>query len=163
MDNIQSNKITSYDKDLSQRQLVSHLHLETYLICHKDIPDEYIKQAFIKFKEGRVYYRDEKLIGFCIWRITEHLRISGSFKELYIYLICGNPLNYSLILRILDDVIHFCKKYNIHYIRLESIDNTFKSYFLEYGFIEKIGISNIKILELDIRKLKDTNINTILE
>jgi hypothetical protein len=133
----------------NQRQLIAYLRSEAYS-CRTEIPYEYIKSSFNRFKRGFVYYKDKLPIAFCIWKVREHLQFSGAFKELYIYLICGKQLDYKLVPRIIDDVVYLCRKSNIRYITLEPVNNTLKDYYINCGFKERYGIGNSKLLELDV-------------
>ena len=78
------------------------------------------------------------------------LKMSDLFKELYIYLICGKQLDYKLVPRIIDDVVHLCRKSNIQYITLEPANDELKEYYIKCGFKERIAFGNSKLLELDV-------------
>jgi hypothetical protein len=80
--------------------------------------------------------------------------MSGSFKELYIYLICGKQLDYKLVPRILDDVVHLCRKSDIQYITLEPANDILKEYYIKCGFKERHAFGNSKLLELDVNNAR---------
>ncbi len=69
---------------------------------------------------------------------------------MYIYLISGKQLDYRLVTRILDDIVHLCRKNNIQYISLEAANNTLRDYYIKYGFEELNNLINIKILQLNL-------------
>jgi hypothetical protein len=148
--NVYPNNLIKQNIRANQRQLISYLRSEAYSICRTVIPYEYIKSSFNKFKKGFVYYKNKSPIAFCIWKVREHLHFSGSFKELYIYLICGKQLDYKLVPRIIDDLVYLCRKTNIKYITLEPANNTLKEYYINCGFKERCGIGDINILELNV-------------
>jgi hypothetical protein len=113
-----------------------------------------IKYSFNKFKNGFVYYDYNQLIAFCIWDIKEEYSLSiGKIKKLHIYLICGKKLDYNLVPRILDDVVHLCRKYNIQYITLEPANEELKEYYIKCGFEEyKDALDGSKYFGLDVSK-----------
>jgi hypothetical protein len=151
--NIYPNNIVAYNLQAGQRRLISYLRSKAYSICRTQIPYEYIKSAFNKFKNGLVYYSDKKPIAFCIWKISEYLRFSGTFRKLYIYLICGRQLDYKLVSRIFDDIVFICRKSNVQYITLQPANDILKSYYIECGFTETFeSNTNSIILELDVNK-----------
>lgn len=137
-----------------ERTLISHLRAEAYSICRTEIPYEYIKSVFNKFKNGFVYYKENILSAFCIWKVKQHIRLSGNFKELYIYLVCGKHLDYRILPRILDDVVYYCRKQNIEHITLEPANNTLKSYYIKCGFKEKQDIIGTNLLVLDVNNAR---------
>lgn len=134
--NIYPNNLIKQNLLTEQRQLISYLRSEAISICRNEIRYEYIKAVFNKFKNGFVYYKDKLPIAFSIWKVREHLRFSDTFKELYIYLICGKQLDYKLVPRIIDDIVHLCRKSNIRYITLEPANDTLKDYYMKCGFTE---------------------------
>lgn len=148
--NIYPNNLIKQNLRAEQRQLISYLRSEAFSICRNEIPYEYIKASFNKFKNGFVYYKEKIPIAFCIWKVREYLQFSGTFKELYIYLICGKQLDYKLVPKIIDDVVQLCRKSNISYITLEPANEVLKSYYIKCGFKERFGIGNSKLLELDV-------------
>jgi hypothetical protein len=148
--NFYPSNLTKINLRADQRKLISYLRSEAYSICRTEIPYEYIKAVFNKFKNGFVYYKEQIPIAFCIWKVKEHIKIYNNFKELYIYLICGKQLDYKLVPRIIDDVVHLCRKSNINYITLEPANNILKDYYIKCGFKERYDIGNSKILELDV-------------
>jgi hypothetical protein len=133
-----------------ERSLISYLRTEAYSICRTEISYEYIKSVFNKFKHGFVYYKDNKLIAFCIWKVRQYIYLQHNFKQLYIYLVCGRQLDYRVLPRILDDVVHYCRKNLIEYITLEPVNDVLKSYYLKNGFKEKDGIDGTNLLVLDV-------------
>jgi hypothetical protein len=146
--NVYPTDLVKHNIHASQRQLIAYLRSEAYSICRTAIPPEYIRASFNKFKNGFVYYKDKIPIAFCIWKVNEHMGFSGTFKEMYIYLICGKQLDYKLVPRMMDDVVHFCRKNNINYITLEPANDTLKSYYIKCGFKERVNIVNSIILEM---------------
>ena len=148
--NIYPNNLIKETIRADQRQIISQLRSEAYSICRSEIPYEYIKYSFNKFKKGFVYYKDKLPIAFCIWKVKEHISLSYNFKELYIYLICGKQFDYKLVPRIIDDIVHLCRKSNISYITLEPANNTLKEYYIKCGFKEKNDIFGNNILVLDV-------------
>lgn len=148
--NVYPNDLVKHNIHAAQRPLIAYLRSEAYDICRTVIPYEYIRASFNKFKNGFVYYKDKIPIAFCIWKVNEHMGFSGTFKEMYIYLICGKQLDYKLVPRIMDDVVHLCRKNNIHYITLEPANDTLKSYYIKCGFKERINMVGSTILEMSI-------------
>lgn len=146
--NIYPNDLIKTNLRANQRQLIAHLRYEAYSIYRTVISPDYIRTSFNKFKRGFVYYKDKIPIAFCIWKVKNNVRFSGIFKELYIYLVCGKQLDYKLVPRIMDDVVHFCRKNNIQYITLEPANDTLKSYYIKCGFKERVEIIGSTILEL---------------
>lgn len=133
-DNIKKNTLHA-----SQRQLISVLRNQAYEICRTEMSNEYIRWAFNKFKGGFVYYRGNEPVSFCIWKISEqHMDIKTleKYNELYIYLVCGKQLDYKILPRMLDDIIHFCRKSNIKYITLVPANDLLKEYYIKNGFVE---------------------------
>ena len=128
--NFYPNDLIKHNLRAEQRSLISYLRSEAYGICRTDIPYEYIKSSFNKFKHGFVYYKNKEPTAFCIWKVREQLHFSSTYKELYIYLICGKQLDYKLVPRILDDIIHLCRKSDIQYITLEAVNDTLKYYYI---------------------------------
>ena len=80
------------------------------------------------------------------------------FKDLLILLICGKKLDYRLVPRILDDVVHYCRKEDIQYITLEPANELLKKYYMECGFIEVD--KETKLLRLDVSKSRMGKRNT---
>jgi hypothetical protein len=78
------------------------------------------------------------------------MQISGAFKELYIYLICGKQLDYKILPRIMDDIVHLCRKSNIQFVALEPANDELKEYYIKCGFKERFAFGNSNILELDV-------------
>jgi hypothetical protein len=146
--NVYPNDLIKTNLRANQRQLIAYLRYEAYSICRTVISPDYIRTSFNKFKRGIVYYKDKIPIAFCIWNVKKHILFSGIFKELYIYLICGKQLDYKLVPRIIDDVVHFCRKNNIQYITLQPANDTLKSYYIKCGFKERVNIVGSTILEL---------------
>jgi hypothetical protein len=139
----------------NQQQLIEYLRTQSQYMCDIEITHEYINAVFNKCNNGFVYCKDKLPMAFCIWEVDEHFGPSGLFKELYIYLICGKQLNYTLIEKIIDDVVHLCKKTNIQYIRLEPMNNALEDYYIQYGFKLTYGVGNSKLLELDVNNLEN--------
>jgi hypothetical protein len=148
--NIYPNDLKKTNLRANQRPLIAYLRSEAFTICRTVIPYDYIRASFNKFKQGFVYYKDKLPIAFCIWKVKNHIQISGTFKELYIYLICGKKLDYKLVPRIIDDVVHFCRKNNIQYITLEPANDVLKSYYIDCGFKERDNFGGSRILELPV-------------
>jgi hypothetical protein len=148
--NVYPNDLVKHNIHASQRHLIAYLRSEAYSICRTSISPEYIRSAFNRFKNGFVYHKDKIPIAFCIWKVTEYLRFSGTFKDLYIYLICGKQLDYKLVPRMIDDVVHLCRKHNIQYITLEPANDTLKSYYIKCGFKERDTIDGSHILEMSV-------------
>ena len=154
--NIYPNNLIKNTLHASQRPLIAKLRSDSYgLICHSRIEDDYIKYAFNNFKHGYVYYQQGKPIAFCIWDIRKHMDISTLIKEdiLNIYLICSKKLEYKLLPRILDDIVHHCRKHNIQSIRLQPANSKLRDYYINNGFIENPTF-NIKYLYLDVSKAR---------
>jgi hypothetical protein len=152
--NLYPNNLQKINIRPEQRQLISYLRHEAYSICRTTMHYDYIKASFNKFKNGFVYYKDKLPIAFCIWKVREYLQFSGTFKELYIYLICGKQLDYKLVPRIIDDVVNLCRKSNIQYISLEPANDSLKEYYIKCGFKERCGINNSKLLDLDVNNAR---------
>ncbi len=148
--NLYPNNLQKRNIRSDQRQLITYLKSEAHSICRNLISPEYINASFNKCKKGFVYYKDKLPIAFCIWKVKNHLQMSGAFKELYIYLICGKQLDYKLVPRIIDDVVHLCRNSNIQYITLEPANDTLKEYYIKCGFKERYAFGNSKLLELDV-------------
>ena len=139
-----------------QRNIIALLRYNTQFFYQNEISDEYIKLSFDKFKRGFIYYTNRNPFAFCIWKIYEYLRFNKPyiFKRIHILLL-GCPLEY--INRLLDDIIHLCRKNNIEYITLEPANDTLKSYYINCGFKERLDYGNIPILELDVKLARYTS------
>jgi hypothetical protein len=132
-------------------------------LCRSAISDEYIHSAFNKFKEGIIYYRAELPIGFCIWKVREHIRPQGRrFKEVHVYLLCAKPSGFQFMNLVLQDIEAYCIANDIQYITLYPVNNTVRAYYRRYGFIERAGIFDddimVKIIEppISIRRTRST-------
>jgi len=154
MSNIYPKNLTKYTINKKDYKIIRQIRSDAYSVCRTKIPMEYITYSFNKFKNGFVYYDYNQLIAFCIWDIKEEYSLSiGKIKKLHIYLICGKKLDYNLVPRILDDVVHLCRKYNIQYITLEPANEELKEYYIRCGFKKEEEItSGIKYLMLDVSK-----------
>jgi hypothetical protein len=148
--NIYPNDLIRHNLHASQRQLISQLRADAYGICRTEISPDYIKNVFNKFKNGFVYYKDKIPVAFCIWKVKEHIRFEGIYNELYIYLICGKRLDYKIVPKIIDDVVHLCRKNNIMYISLQPANDTLKDYYIKCGFREYTGQNGNNLLELKV-------------
>lgn len=132
-------------------------------LCRSAISDEYIHSAFNKFKEGIVYYRAESPVGFCIWKVREHIRPQGRrFKEVHVYLLCAKPSGFQFMNLVLQDIEAYCIVNYIQYITLYPVNDTVRGYYCRYGFIERAGIFDddimVKIIEplISIRRTRTT-------
>lgn len=152
--NLYPNNLIKHNIKSDERQLISYLRSEAYSICRTQISYEYIKTSFNKFKRGFVYYKDKWPVAFCIWKVKNHFKMSGSFKKLHIYLICGKQLDYKLVPKIMDDVVHLCRKSDIQYITLEPANETLKEYYIKCGFEERSEIDNSKFLVLNVNNAR---------
>lgn len=150
--NIYPNDMIKQTLKADNRSLISYIRSEAYSICRSEISFEYIKSAFNKFKQGFVYYSKNIPIAFCIWKIKNHLRFNNSYRELYIYLLCGKKLDYKLIPKIIDDLVDLCRKSNVQYITLQPINDTIKQYYIKCGFEERQDIMGTNMLVLDVNK-----------
>ncbi len=136
--NIYPNNLRKNTIHASQRHLISVLRNQAYEICRTQLPHEYIRWAFNKFKGGFIYYRGNEPVAFCIWKISEQMSIRTleKYNEMYIYLICGKQLDYKILPRMLDDIIHLCRKSNVKYIALVPSNDFLKEYYIKNGFVE---------------------------
>ena len=163
LSNIYPANLFKYNLHASERSLITKLRNEAYAICHTQIPYEYIKRSFNNFKKGFVYYQNKEPIAFCIWKIMNYDGIISTTKEIYIYLICGKKLDYKLLPRILDDVVHYCRKDKISYITLEPANDNLKDYYMKNGFEERYK-NKSPLLVLDVNKAriisKKSNVKT---
>jgi hypothetical protein len=154
MSNIYPTNLTKHTIHKKDYKIIRQIRSEAYAVCRTKIPMEYITHSFNKFKNGFLYYNENKLIAFCIWDIKDEYSLSiGKFKKLHIYLICGKKLDYNLVPRILDDVVYLCRKENIQYITLEPANEELKEYYIRCGFKKEEEVtSGIKYLMLDVSK-----------
>ena len=151
--NIYPNNLNKVQIQSRDRQQVISIRQQAQFICRNELSDEYIRYAFNKFKNGLAYYNNDILIAFCIWKVREYIHIHlDKYKELYIYLICGRKLDNKLLPRILDDIVHICRKSQIKYIILEPANDTLKQYYMKYGFEEHIAYTGTKFIVLDVSK-----------
>jgi hypothetical protein len=153
--NIYPNNLTKYKLHASERLLISKIRSDAFSICRNKIPSEYIHYAFNNFKNGYIYYYNNKPHAFCIWDIRKHMNILNMNREdkLYIYLICGKKVDYQLVPRILDDVIQYCRKNNISNIILQPANDQLRDYYIKCGFIDNDS-NNSNTLQLDINNAR---------
>lgn len=154
MSNIYPTNLKKHTIHKKDYKIIRQIRSEAYAVCRTKIPMEYITHSFNKFKNGFLYYDENKLIAFCIWDIRDEYSLSiGKIKKLHIYLICGKKLDYNLVPRILDDVIYLCRKDNIQYITLEPANEELKEYYIRCGFQEyKDALLGSAYFGLDVSK-----------
>jgi hypothetical protein len=151
--NIYPINLVKHNLHASQRPTISIIRREAYDTCRGKLPQEYIHWAFNKFKNGYYYTIDNKLAAFCIWKILDPIMDITTLKintPIYIYLICGKKLDYQLVPRICDDIVHYCRKSNIQHIILQPANSELKPYYITKGFHEGKYLANNNILQLDV-------------
>jgi hypothetical protein len=152
--NIYPNNLTKYIIHASQRNIISKIRAEAYEICRSEIPYDYIRKAFNKFKNGYIYYHNKELIAFCIWDVKEHFSLLDTYNVLHIYIICGKKLDFKLLPHILDDIVHYCRKNKIRFITLEPVNDIMKQYYIQNGFDERYSLNNSPFLSIDVNKAR---------
>jgi hypothetical protein len=141
------------------RKLVTHLRSQAFSLYRSEISDGYIKTAFNKFRKGFVYFKDNTPVAFCMWKVYDYYKsMKDTFKDLLILLICGKKMDYRLGPRILDDVVHYCRKEAIQYITLEPANDLLKKYYMDCGFIEVN--KETKLLRLNVSESRMGKRNT---
>jgi hypothetical protein len=153
MDNL-SEMNNIFPRDISKRSLSSRdrsavtvVRRMSDTLCRSAVSDEYIRAAFNKFKDGILYTRTGSPIGFCIWKVREHIRPQGrTFKDLHVYLLCAKPSGFQFVNLVLQDIEAYCTANSINYITLYPVNDTVRGYYRRYGFIERAGIFDDDIM-----------------
>ena len=136
--------ITSRERDIVRR--IRAMANDT---CRGSISPDYIHASFNKFKQGIVYYINNKIHGFCIWKVREHTRPDlSTCKELHIYLVCAKKTTKPFLQVIINDVEDYCMHNNIDFISLYPINKSIEDYYASYGF--KKNSNDIQLMTKNI-------------
>jgi hypothetical protein len=132
---------------------LSSLKTHTVDVCKGHISHYYIESVFKRFDNGYIYYDNNELFAFCLWKHNKAgKRQNGTpiHSDLDILLICGNHPSFKVTKYILNDIIKYCLYKNIEYITLMTESSKLSEYYKECGFdIYKINTSsNGKITDI---------------
>jgi hypothetical protein len=152
--NIYPTNLVKHVIHASQRAAITRVRAEAYDVCRTEIPHEYIRWAFNKFKNGYVYTIDNKISATCIWKTNEVMNINTLKikRDIYVYLICGVKLDYQVLPRILDDIVHMCRKEGITHVTLNAVNPHLEQYYIAKGFVHGKNFANSDVLMLDVAK-----------
>jgi hypothetical protein len=101
-----------------------------------DIHPSYIELSFRKFKEGTVYFNNNDITAFCIWKIrTRLLPDLRTLKYLHIYLLYDSDSKYNNINKLLYDIELYCINNNIISISLYPIQTGAKEVYIRNAFV----------------------------
>ncbi len=157
--NVYPTNLVKHNLHASQRRTISNIRTEAYNTCRGKLPHEYIRLAFNVFKNGYVYTINNKISAFCIWKIRRsEISITNlnEYNEMLIYLICGVKLDYQLMPRIFDDIIHYCRKNNVRYVALKAANDQLKDYYIANGFTPYTDIAGDNNLRFDVSQSRIT-------
>jgi len=105
-------------------------------VCRGQIAESYIRHTFNSLKGGFVYKQEGVgIIAFCCWKVKSSMSIQGKETgELYVYLVCGLPMPFSVLDMMLYDLDRYCYQRGIQYITLEPANEGLRSYYKQKGF-----------------------------
>ncbi len=87
---------------------------------------KYVNMILNEFYTGFLYEKDNNIIGFCVWRITDTIYMSKKgykyIKKLHVLLYYSHPEYDILDNIIINDIEQFAKRYEFDQIILENID-----------------------------------------
>jgi hypothetical protein len=150
IENIYPSNIRTRALRSSSRTYLSEVQRLANGLCRERIDAEYINHAFNKFKEGLLYYRGDIPYAFSLWKVrNSDIYKEGGFlsvKELHLLLLCAKKSDFPFFGLILHDIEEKCMRENIQFISLVPANELLEEYYKKYGFIEKTGIHDEKIL-----------------
>ena len=123
------------DKDNIQERLTR----QAITICCGIVCEEYICQAFKKFKSGYYYKGSEgTILGFCIWKQKKQHLINGNiYKYMKVLLICAEKTDYKLGKMMLLDIDTVAHKNKVDTIELEAATESLIQYYKDSGYFLK--------------------------
>ena len=115
----------------------SRLKRQANTICRNMLNEEYIRQAFNRFRYG-YYYKDSEdtILGFCIWKQKKRqLKGGQDYKYIHILLICAEQTDFKMGKMMLFDIDTFALKNKVNDIKLEAASEGLIPYYKDSGFL----------------------------
>ena len=116
----------------------SRLIRQANTICGGIVCEEYIRQAFKKYRYGYYYKNSEDtILGFCIWKHRRKpLKYGvGMYSYIRILLICSETTERDFNKMMLLDIETFALKNKINDIKLEAASEGLIPYYKDSGFL----------------------------
>lgn len=133
----------------SQRAFVNRLKQEASEICRDEIPNGYINKVCNKLKEGYLYVKENKILGFIVWTIKNTknhneyvIRDKPNFEYMLIHLLCAKQTNTNFGYAMLDDAETYCTTHRLILMSLQPLSSKLENYYFRYGFrLEHPGLT----------------------
>jgi hypothetical protein len=120
---------------------VRELKRNALTTCRGEISESYIKRTCKTFTHGFVYVRENKILGFILWKIDTaepDAQINTDMmpsKQVFIQLICSEKTGTDFGYVMLSDVESYCVNNTIPFMCLEPGNGKLEMYYRNFGFM----------------------------
>ncbi len=129
----------------------SYQHLEmledyAYTEFKHIINPAYMCESFGTFSHGYVYYKNDLLQGFALWKFESSKATHNSSQQCHILLICAEQNDIDMGITILHDIENYCVSQYIYYVYMSPANSELIMYYARNGYTLVCDDSHKKIM-----------------